>query len=235
MSTRDLLESIKKAKLTFDLLPSRKSNVISTHSHVGGTPFMLEGEHPPLCHDCQQPMPFIFQLHVPYNEHESQLYAMYYCFHCKPQQGNRGFTIKTYRNPSIEQANQTAKRSPIQYGEFEFELYWSLPEWEVLSILHPRIADYFHSLDAEEYDVKYDEEKDDFLDMWNYDTFSFYGGYPNFLNAPVIPSCDCCQKPMKSFIQMDTHEELGLCWNKYGVLHVFQCSNNNSNFKILIQ
>lgn len=231
-----ILESIKKPKLVFDVNPCKKNQGVSLHSHFGGKPFtLLKGEHPPLCHNCQKTMTFVFQLNIPYADDQTNLYVMYYCFACRSVSGDKGFAVHHYHNPKLEKSNPDVPVSPIHYGEFEFELHWSLPDWESLLILYPRITDYFYRIDEEEAETKYDEAKDEFLNMWNYDTFSFYGGYPNFLNEPVFPWCDCCEKAMKPFIQIDSYTDLKLDWGNYGVLHLFQCANGKGNFKIVIQ
>lgn len=230
-----ILENIKKPKLVFEINPAKKQQDACLHSHFGGKPFSAKGDHPPLCHYCQKQMTFVFQLHIPYAEEQSNLYAMYYCFGCRAVSGNKGFSLQHYHNPKIEKANLEVVKSPVHYGEFEFELYWSLPDWESLCILHPEVTDYFYSINEEEADMKYDEAKEDFLDVWNFDTFSFYGGYSNFLNEPVFPSCDCCRKVMNPFIQIDSYAELGLDWGNYGVLYVFRCQNGKDNFKIIVQ
>lgn len=235
VNAKEILEEIKKPKLTFDLLPSVKRPTVTTLSHVGGKPFILEKQHPPLCHHCKKPMAFVFQLNVPRSETECNLYVFYYCFSCKPTKGNKGFAILNYPNPDINKAKQDVSKSKITLSNFEFELYWSLPDWESLAVVHPEVAEYFMNLDDEEFDIKYDETKEEFLDMWNFDTFSFYGGYPNFLNGPVFPTCDCCNKIMKPWIQFDSYDELGFYWNKHGVLHIFKCANEKENYKIIIQ
>ncbi|PGK51439.1 hypothetical protein CN918_26980 [Priestia megaterium] len=231
----DLLEKIKKPKLTFDLMPLDKEPEITIISHIGGKPYIEKHEHPPLCHCCKKKMPFVFQLNVPSSDKECTLYVFYYCFQCNKIEGNKGFSVLQYKNPSLERANPLADTSKVTYSHFEFEFYWSLPNWEALTILHPDVADYFFEQDKEEFDIIYEESKEDFLDSLNFDTFSFYGGYPNFLNKPVFPSCDCCNKTMKPWIQVDSYDELSFHWKNLGVLHVFQCINGNDNFKILIE
>jgi len=233
-----IFNEMKKPKLTFDVFPGSTNEDVTTLSHIGGKPFIPVYEKHPLCHTCKQPLMFVFQLNVPFEPTKCHLFVFYYCFKCNPRNGNKGFMVKKYINPKIKQANHHVFPSNVLYAPFDFELHWSLPDWETLTLLNRDVANYYYQADHEEFDVKYEEDKNDFLEeisSYTFDTFSFYGGYPNFLSKPVIPSCDCCNQKMDSWIQLDSYKEMNMEWDRLNPLHIFRCANKNDNYKILIQ
>lgn len=231
-----LISTIKEPTLLYTLQPKR-SNGPNLKSHIGGYPYTELNDRLPICRSCKEGMDFVFQLSIPETDTRSTLYAFYYCFSCKKKSGYKGFEMKKYLNPNPSHiAKKEHWASPIQYADFVFTPTWSLPNWHSLpfvdiNIQQNFINEYKNDANAE---VEYETAREEVLEPMNFDSFSFYGGYPNFLGFPLFPTCVHCNEKMELFIQLDSEEEKRMTWNEYGCLHVFKCKHSD-NFQILIQ
>lgn len=231
-----MLQDIKEPTLYFKFASVENSSP-NLNSYVGGTPYSEKSDRTPTCRKCKNPMEFVFQLNIPKDTEDGFLmYVFYYCFECTSTSGNKGFKIIKYDNPSEEKnAYKNNLKSKIKYAEFDFDIQWSLPDWDSLGILKPTISKSFLKEYKADAPVIYENTKEKILNDWSFNEFSFYGGYPNFLGFPNFPKCEGCDELMVPWFQIDSTEELGLVWKDYGCLHVFKCKNGNDNFKILIQ
>lgn len=229
-----LLQKIKKPILLFEF-QSKKQKKPELMSYIGGTPYFEENKKTPICRLCKKPMMFVFQLYIPENNH-NVLYSFFYCFECSQVNGNKGFEIVKSINPSLKKLTTNPNlKSDIPYAEFKFEPYWSIPDWESLHETYPDLALSISKEFKEDSWGMYEQEREGILGDLAFDSFSFYKGYPHFLNKPEFPKCDCCNQQMELWLQIDSYDDLGLVWDDFGCLHIFKCKNNNEHFKILIQ
>lgn len=231
----NLLSNLKAPTLLYSL---RKTRNISPYigSYIGGIPYSEKNSRIPICRTCKKPMNFVFQLNIPSNDKRSNLHAFYYCFSCLPLKGKNGFKMVRYDDPSLQKmVKKNSWTSPINFSEFVFTPQWSLPEWNSLPFVDINVQTHFLSTYEEQAEVEYENLKDTILNSWNFDSFSFYGGYANFLGFPAYPKCNHCDETMELFMQLDSNEEKGMTWNEYGCLHIFRCSTAPNNFEILIQ
>lgn len=234
IDVKKLISNIKQPTLLYTLQTKRNSTP-NLKSHIGGHPYTEKDDRLPICRSCKDGMDFVFQLHIPHWDASTELYAFYYCFACKKKAGNKGFEMKKYLNPNTTKTvHREHWASPIQYSEFIFTPSWSLPDWHSLPFVDANIQQNFMNEYKEEAEVEYETTREEVLETWNFDAFSFYGGYPNFLGFPVYPTCTHCDEKMELFIQLDTEDDKGMTWNEFGCLHIFKCKQSD-NFQILIQ
>lgn len=231
---RQQLDAIKKPSLTFTLLePNYQTPALK--SYIGGTPFLPEATSLPLCHDCQQPLHFVMQL-ITYDK-KPQLHSFFYCLTCCPTKGNKGFRVLSF--PITENATPKGHfqqdRSFPTHQHLRFDLTWSLPDWNALVVKDKRLSEsFFVKYDAECQTI-YESMRDDILETIDFDVLSFFGGYPNFAGYPHYPTCECCQKQMDLWLQMDSREDVDLVWRNYGCLYLFRCQNQLPYYEVLIQ
>jgi uncharacterized protein YwqG len=230
------LHRIKKPMLSYYFQEPNYTTPL-LKSYIGGRPYLPKNIKKPLCHSCGHPLYFVFQLHIPNEKKESTLYSFFYCTDCLPSKGNKGFRVLSFPHVHKKECkkNIDSIKSMSEHSHFQFKLDWSLPDWESLSLRYKKIANQFFEKYKEECQIEYEEAKDELLQNWEFDSFSFYGGHPNFVSHPSFPLCDCCSKPMDLWIQLDTHEELGLIWKDYGCLYLFRCTEGKENYQLLIQ
>jgi hypothetical protein len=74
----------------------------------------------------------------------------------------------------------------------------------------------------------YEEAKDNSIGViTDNEPFSFYGGYPTYIDLPIRPLCTCCDDPTAFWLQIDSSEEFGLVFEDYGTLYLFKCEKTN--------
>lgn len=226
---------MKEPTLKLQLLPAADTSP-SLKSYIGGKPYMEKSEVYPTCKTCQKSLQFIFQLYIPKNE-DYFLYSFYFCQHCDPMLVQQNYEMVIHQNPTLEQMKRRLKSSPqLDYVEFDFHPTWSLPEWDVLQTIHPKIAQDIAQQFEEDAWVIYENIKDSMVGIIFMEPFSFFGGYPQFLSEPRFPICKHCKKPMKLWMQLDSFEDFGLTWaESMGCLYIFQCEEHNDTFHASVQ
>ncbi|QST02942.1 hypothetical protein IMZ31_20560 (plasmid) [Pontibacillus sp. ALD_SL1] len=235
METLERLQQLKVPSMPFYLTegtyetPARKS-------YIGGRPFIPEYTRPPICHTCKEPLHFVVQYHIPNDSGNHDICSFFYCLNCYPTKGNKGFRFLRFRNvDNINPQEGLPLNEPLcVHGHMHFDLVWSLPHWRVLCHAYPSVAEKAYEEFGSECQFRYNLMREEIAELWEFDAFSFFGGYPQFSKRPIIPLCDCCQKHMKLVMQLDSHEDLGLIWKNMECLYLFECRNGNDNHKIII-
>ena len=116
----NLIEEIKKPTLLCEFVPEDENlmDIVNVDSHIGGKPYIKKDEPYPACNCCERDMQFIFQIRE-IRKNTVLLHVFYYCNSCKKTYGKDGFEMKTYINPSIEDANKQVNNPyPILYASF---------------------------------------------------------------------------------------------------------------------
>lgn len=235
MNVKKILENLKEPTLIYKL-KTHQTHLPNTLSHIGGTPYSEEQDRLPVCRICKHSLKFVFQLNIPVNQNESELHCFYYCFSCNIENGNKGFEMKTYKNPSLSKlVKRDQWRSSIAYAEFEFEPHWSLPEWDSLPFINKDIQKTFLKEYKEDAEMEYEQLSEDMLRNLHFDSFSFFGGYAKFLGFASYPACPHCGEHMELFMQLDSEDDKSLVWSDFGCLYIFRCKTQKDQFYILIQ
>lgn len=246
---KSIVENLKVPMLMCTLQIKDKS-LPNLLSHIGGTPYSEENDRLPVCRACKSPMQFVFQVHSHKKEQDSTLYCFYYCFGCNMEKGNKGFHLRSFENPTLDKLVKQPNRKPaLPYAEFNWNVHWSLPEWDSLPFIDEKVQKILFETSGEDAEMDYDQAIEDLLfyddqhDIHTHanilpgyvDTFSFFGGYPKFLGFPFYPTCACCDQHMELFMQLDSSNAHKLIWREEGCLYVFRCTRNANQFSILIQ
>ena len=223
MKLSAILQDLKEPSLLLHLIPTKDKSP-NTKSHIGGYPYQLKNEPSPSC-SCGNKMRFLFQFRVP-EQDGIHLYVFYYCFHCQHAEGSKeGFICIEYLNPSEEvMKKRVLMENAYQQAEIILEPVWSLPDWNTLMIYHADLSEKIYSRHKDQAMDVYEEAKDDSIGIiTDNEPFSFYGGYPAFIDLPVRPKCTCCGNPMEFWLQLDSTEEFGFIFEDYGTLYLFRC------------
>lgn len=231
-----IIEKLKQPSMIYNFR-SKRVNVPNLNSHFGGYPYFEKGEKVPVCKKCCNIMNFIFQLNIPNEDDQgSKVYCFYYCNNCNIEEGNKGFEMRIYENPSLQKVvKKDVLKSKIIYSDMEFDIFWSMPEWGSLPFIDNQVQELFYDNHKENAEIEYEKEVEKFVGSNTFDEFSFFGGYPKFLDFAFYPECPHCKEDMELFLQVDTAEDLGIHWSDYGCLYIFRCKNNSNQFFILIQ
>jgi uncharacterized protein YwqG len=231
----ELVRKLKQPTLICKL-QSKRNNKPNLNSYIGGHPYSEKKDRVPYCRICKKEMEFIFQLNIPVNKGNNTIYSFYYCQNCKMENGRNGFKVLKYNAPDPNKIyKKKIRKSSIQYAEFLFQPQWSLPDWNSLPFIDSSIQQHFSSEYKEDAEFEYEQIKENILQTWSFDAYSFYGGYPNFIGFPEFPTCPHCNDKMELFIQLDSEIEKHMTWKDHGCLQLFKCKNDTDNYEILIQ
>ncbi len=127
----------------------------------------------------------------------------------------------------------TDKIPPVTPCLCENKKVKSLPDWDDLEYLSPKLTHLCEELDADDPWEVYSEieTKHGCLD----DYATLIGGYPRWVQGAVSPKCKHCKQEMDFFAQIDSENEAGLMWGDAGLVYLFQCPQHRTEFTLELQ
>jgi len=219
-------------------------------SQFGGSPYLQLNESLPVCASCDTPLDFIFQLDLSQwqgvKNFKFSFINLFYCWECMPltpefngeKDPMKSLEIRTYRKATLEKYKpiEIPMESVTLTGDINFSEGELLPDYKDLEkideVLYSTINELSQKANLNE--VEYWENLVEAA-CGTLDSYSFIGGYPQWINKPNIPECEVCAIPMKFVCQIDSHEEIDLIWGDKGCMYLFSCEKHNKNQKAIIQ
>lgn len=231
------IDSLKRPSLNIDLVDSFTFNP-DCHSYLGGMPFDKE-EH--LCDLCHERLDFIFQLYMPSIKEDAphKLYSVFYCHNCQcssGSQGKNGFFVSKIENPDFSKLTiDHFSRSPHTYAYFDFNFKWQLPDWEYLHLISTNTKVKYTNTYMNNASEIYMSHAEELCGRAFEESFNYVGGFPKFLEEPIIPYCDSsCRLRYELFSQLESNPHLNLNFINNGCFYIFKCPQEDK-FKFFIQ
>lgn len=198
-------------------------------SHFGATPYFEGSEQWPVCPSCSKALSFVcqFRLGEAFHPHPApvQLFTFFYCWDCAPWRGNRGqWLVRTYSSPTGEKAKTLlppagAEKFPACGVSFSEGL--SLPDWESVFELNPRIAEAAERENPENPQKAYAAAA--LRNRATNDLGTSLGGYPLWVQGFSAHRCPLCNAPMHLLAQIDSEANAGINWGDTGCAYLFFC------------
>jgi hypothetical protein len=211
-------------------------------SKFGGTPYLPAGEEWPVCPGCGEPMQFFVQLDLaslPEElsfSHRAGLVQLFYCTGIEPpcevehaawEPGARSVLARWLPPVAAGSAKRRKGQVPPHQGYPRRALGWkpaAVTRWTRIAAEVPGYGEPLGDPAASEL---LDEHFDD---LYERDvvarTGDKLGGWPAWVQDPVYPRCELCERPMRYLLQLESG---GLCGHQFGDLgagHLFQCDEH---------
>ena len=235
---RIFLDEDKKDSTELYLSKAEESQDLRIVSKFGGSPYQELNSTWPICSECNNKLDFICQLLLPgHLDLKHELAVMYYCFECNileaDNKSNKGWFLEFYKKVNRERFIPTASSEDsvtkecilkeIEGLSFPDVHYVYKNEKELWRALEEGVAD-----PAEFFE--------DVVDNYIVESsFTFIGGYPQWIESEQTPKCDICNNEMALLFQIDSEEQADLIWGDHGVAYVFFCKDHMKEQKLLIQ
>ena len=109
----------------------------------------------------------------------------------------------------------------------------SLPDWDDLEGLSPKLVQLYEELNKDDPWETYYEIGTKVGHLDDYGTL--IGGYPCWVQGSISPKCKQCSEDMEFFAQIDSESAADLMWGDAGLVYLFQCPQHRTEFTLELQ
>lgn len=242
---RKLVEDLVRPCTTLSPRPVEDA-LPAAATKFGGVPYAEAGERWPVCGGCGGGLSFICQWNMAECAHvpgATGLYAFYYCHGCGswgdlPSDLKDAWAVRHYPSPQPGRAAALEDSSPTDARTVECSCVLaeepSLPDWDGVGEVAPRIVELSGALDEAEPWEPYSEIAEGLLGG-EPDYRTQVGGYPRFVQNADFPECPDCGERMALLAQIDSEEEAGIMWGDSGSVYLFGCGRHPAQVQMRLQ
>lgn len=204
--------------------PQEEPSDSNFKSQFGGMPY-LENQSDWPTNKAGKPLAFVFQIfndgYLPMPNH-IKLLQFFYDFEEFPwTTDDDGWKLRLVEKVDFTKAISVEKpntQGPEKYCEISFEEVKSLPDWDGINSIDPKISDLCEEIDDDDSWQVYEDACMELTGDTDYK--SLVGGYPKWIQSdatPIYP--DGTATPF--LLQIDSEENADLMWGDSGSLYFF--------------